>query len=739
VVAPESGLILTVSSDGEAQVWNPANGKSLATFGRSGNEYNQIHEAAFTPDGKRILFANDAEAYMEDIATGRKIPFSAGQGQRFISLVLSSDGKTVIGAVWAGVGNQSTTQIVAYSTSDGHEISHAVIPNPYAILDAPESGARTFLIGGPIGAGMQTSGRQVLVVETGTGKTVAQVPLATNDTALVSPRGDLILVNHLSPSQPPDIYSAQTGAKVAELSTTGVTASRASWSPSGRYVLSASLVSGGANEALWDASTWKLAHVWPNVVWSATTIDHAESLLASVTDPGGIAVWDLHSGSLLKSFNDAICAGNLLGAPTAMSSHIEFSPDHSRLVDAGGGTCATIWNWQQVHSSQLVYSGGGATINSIAFDPNGKRAVLAGNDGKTVIWNASSGAVALTLQNKNAPPGAAVPMAFFTPDEKEIIAGGSFQQAALWNAANGSLLRPLNFDTHAIVIGDTVRVGVGRPGNRGVTFSSDGWGALWDLAAKRQLASLHTEDGTTVRSLSFAPGQTEFVVADASGFAFVFDAAAGKLKRKLGNQGTPLVAAEIAPQGDRVLTADANGHITVWSLADGRVLQSINSAVGSSAVNDVHFSPDGSTIIAACADNKVRTWNAQTGQSELTEAEETVGGEMSFPVALRSDMANGTIVQAGMLRVRYSPDGSFFAGTNETAHILVWDAKTGKQLLRFEGHNGRVTSLAFSSDGARLGSSGEDGTARIWDLGLENRTPAEIEQEIANTRVKSPH
>ncbi|MFZ1938294.1 MAG: toll/interleukin-1 receptor domain-containing protein [Terracidiphilus sp.] len=41
--------------------------------------------------------------------------------------------------------------------------------------------------------------------------------------------------------------------------------------------------------------------------------------------------------------------------------------------------------------------------------------------------------------------------------------------------------------------------------------------------------------------------------------------------------------------------------------------------------------------------------------------------------------------------------------------------------------------------GARLGSSSEDGTARIWDLGLENRTAAQIEQEIANTRVKPPH
>jgi WD40 repeat protein len=209
------------------------------------------------------------------------------------------------------------------------------------------------------------------------------------------------------------------------------------------------------------------------------------------------------------------------------------------------------------------------------------------------------------------------------------------------------------------------------------------------------------------------------------------------LKRKLGKPGTPLVAAEISPQGDKVVTADASGHITVWSLADGRALQTIYVAAGT-AVNDVHFSPDGSTILAACTDGKARTWNAQTGQPELTIAEETVPGEMpGMGAPFRSDLASGTPIQAGMLRVEYSPDGSFIAGANQGINVLVWDAKTGKQLLRLEGHTGRIASLAFSSDGTRLGSTSEDGTARIWDLGLENRSPAEIKQEIAEFGQKS--
>jgi WD40 repeat protein len=736
-VSPVSGLVLTVTSDGEAQVWDPKKSAPVLIFGKSGNLYNQVHTAEFTPDGKGVLLDNNSEAYLQEIATGKKVSFSAGTGQGFAGLMVSSDGKTVMGSMLniSTDGKAFSTQIATYSSSDGHQTAQATVAGIYSIVAVPGSAGRAVLIGGPDAT---NPARRVLVVDVVTGKIVAQISVTWNDAALVNPRGDLILINYASLTQPPGIYSAQSGAKVAELRTNDVTATHASWSPSGRYVLSAYPISGGSNEALWDASTWKPIHVWPNAVWSATAIDPEESHVASVAGQGEFAVWDLHSGALLRQFDDDICAGDLGGAPSTLFSHMQFSPDGTRLINAGGGACATIWNWQQVRSSQLVYSGSGATINNIAFSPDGSRAVLAGNDGKAVVWNVVTGAAQFTLQSKTTQSGAAVNMAFFTPDGKEVVTGGMFLEAALWNAGNGSLLRILNFDKHAIVAGDAISVAMVRPGNRAVTFSSDGWGALWDLAAQKQLATLHTEDGATVRKVSPAPDGREFVVIDTGAFAFVFDSLSGALKRKLGKPGTPLAAAEISPQGDKLLTADAMGKITIWSLADGRALQTINGAAGAAAVNDVHFSPDGSTILAACTDGKARTWNAQTGQPELTIAEETVPGEMpGMGAPFRSDLASGTPIQAGMLRVEYSPDGSFIAGANQGINVLVWDAKTGKQLLRLEGHTGRIASLAFSSDGTRLGSTSEDGTARIWDLGLENRSPAEIKQEIAEFGQKS--
>jgi WD40 repeat protein len=45
--------------------------------------------------------------------------------------------------------------------------------------------------------------------------------------------------------------------------------------------------------------------------------------------------------------------------------------------------------------------------------------------------------------------------------------------------------------------------------------------------------------------------------------------------------------------------------------------------------------------------------------------------------------------------------------------------ETGKQLRRFNGHAGRVNSVAISKNGSRALSGSDDRTVRLWDLERE--------------------
>jgi WD40 repeat protein len=74
--------------------------------------------------------------------------------------------------------------------------------------------------------------------------------------------------------------------------------------------------------------------------------------------------------------------------------------------------------------------------------------------------------------------------------------------------------------------------------------------------------------------------------------------------------------------------------------------------------------------------------------------------------------------EEGVGPVAFSPDGKHFAvaSSRPGARIRVMDTETGRELQQIEGFRGTIRSLGFLSDGKRLVSGLDDGSALIWDL-----------------------
>jgi len=82
----------------------------------------------------------------------------------------------------------------------------------------------------------------------------------------------------------------------------------------------------------------------------------------------------------------------------------------------------------------------------------------------------------------------------------------------------------------------------------------------------------------------------------------------------------------------------------------------------------------------------------------------------------RFDGSSQTLIghQRQVTGVAWSPDGKrLLTGGDDTAR--VWDAETGKELLSLAAHNLGVACVAFRPDGKRFVTGSTDHTAKVWD------------------------
>jgi WD40 repeat protein len=183
----------------------------------------------------------------------------------------------------------------------------------------------------------------------------------------------------------------------------------------------------------------------------------------------------------------------------------------------------------------------------------------------------------------------------------------------------------------------------------------------------------------------------------------ILDADTGREVRAFDGHFSSVRAVAYSPDGRHIASLagdkeDSPSEVRVWDVDSGLALISFQvpsiSFSWAGPSRCLTFSPDGRRIAVAGGDETVRVWDATSGREVLK---------------LRGHEANVTWVA-------FSSDGRHLASTSWDGTLKVWDAVRGQEPLRLPGPERGVTCLAFSADGKALATGDSEGVAWVWDV-----------------------
>ena len=301
-----------------------------------------------------------------------------------------------------------------------------------------------------------------------------------------------------------------------------------------------------------------------------------------------------------------------------------------------------------------------------------------------------------------------------------------------------------------------------RDGALLATGGNEGVVRIWDVSKGEERRALKVED-RGVDALALDPRGAFLVAGGSSGGIKIWDTRTWKEIRTLGPTSGAVRGLSISPDGKLLASAspkslkgkeDKEFGIILWDLATGKKLRTLPLESPSFGTTGLCFTPDGKRLVSG-QDRTIRVWNPGTGKETKTAKLQGVVHTLgSF--AFRGDgrrMVTGIFEpklriwdteswkqvrewnaheqgkhhrneEGGVVCVGYSPDGKYVLSGGMDGHASVWEASSGKRLLRVKAGGGRpthpgvrwVTDVAMSPDGKTLAASHIQGTATIWRI-----------------------
>ena len=371
------------------------------------------------------------------------------------------------------------------------------------------------------------------------------------------------------------------------------------------------------------------------------------------------------------------------GLPTTGIAVVAFSPDASLLAAGRMETGIELWDLKR--RLRVGLFGVGERTEAVAFAPDGKRLASGGFEGVLRVRD---------LEGREQWSAAAhlgrLRTLAFSPDGTLLVSGGQDYLAQVF--------RPGTDEPQLALEGHQRSVTGARFSPDGAllaTTSRDGLVILWDAATARPVTRLDADERAG-NGVAFSADGSRLAAAFQDQVVRVWAMPPERRIRGLAGHRDAVRAVAFAPGGGLLASAAQDGTVRLWSREGAREVRVFKSAADKGKVRAVAFSSDAGLLASGGDGESLQLWNPATGAllHAIPGSPEGTGALAFAPGAPL--LAAGS--RKGMLHLyQRSPSGDFAVK------------------LQVQTNHPAIESLAFSTDGARLATSGSDGVVQVWD------------------------
>ncbi len=724
-------------------VWNTADAKEVRKFTLAA----AVNSVAFSPDGKLLAGGlADNSIHIFDLAMGREIKTITGHSGAVHALHFTNKSDHLVSA-------SADKSVQIWNIADGKSVIKLEHAGSVRALALNKDGTR-------IAAG-------------GADKTVKVWTLA-GQTTITTP------AEVLSVCFSPDESRLLVGCADNKARVYGNDGQFVEFFPHEGPVHAVAFHSDG--KRVFTASADKTARMWPlSQVWQARHAGPVRQALfngqfnriISCADDKTIKIWNAADGKLVKSID----------AHNGPVTGIAVNADATRIVSCGADKTVKIFNLPAdpgAKEDKPILINLPAIASAVSLSPNSQRivaAVVREKTSKVHVFDANGKELAVSAEH-----GGTVPSLSFLADNRTLVSAGADKIVRL---SDVNILA--SFDAHA---GGVTSVAFHGNGSLAVSGGADKTVKLWEISNQPgapvtgRVVKTFGPLPQAVRVVAFNRAGTQ-IAAAAGKTAIVWNVADGKEVRKLEHP-AEVAGLSFSADGTRLATGAADNEVRVWELATGLELQAflhtgpVRAVVAHPGNNALLFSgsadktvalhtttvmrvlstgaplrsmtitPNGSHVVTAGEDGKIKLWNTGNGANERT----VDGGKDIQALSLSKNnvllAAGGSdrivrlftlndgrplaeIKAPGIVRnLNFAPNSQMLAvscATPEGAGVLqTWNvvfnpgqalpAEFGKPVQTYS-EAGSVGSIVFDNNGNNFYSGSDNKPVQVWKLAAD--------------------